>query len=133
MERQPRDQAPTDNGVGCGCLLIVILLAVLVGYRVFIYERTDEARSQAAPTSTTLAADEAAESGCYWWRNYLDGGPFFGKDELSARIAYAVGRAQESSVWAVAHAAKQYDQASTMQEIDAASDAFDRACEMVGE
>lgn len=133
MARQPEDQASPDGSVGCGCLLIVILLAVLVGYRVFIYEGEDEPRPQAAPTSTTLAPDEAARSGCYWWRNYLDGGPFFGNDELSARIEYAVGRAQESSVWTVASAAEQYDQASSMQELDTASEALDRACAMVGE
>jgi hypothetical protein len=105
----------------------------VLGYRVFIYEGRDEPRPQAAPTATTLAADEAAKSGCYWWRNYLHGGPFFGTDELSARIDYAIGRAQESSVWAVGDAAKQYDQASTTPELDAASDALDRACASVGE
>jgi hypothetical protein len=108
-------------------------LVVAIGYRAFIFNGEEEPPSQVAPTSTTLAPDEAASSGCYWWRNYLEGGPFFGKDELSARIDYAISRAQESSVWAVAHAAEQYDQASTMQDLDAASDALGQACAMVGE
>jgi hypothetical protein len=111
-------------------------VAILVGAPLAIRaiaSTDDSPHAPVPPTSTTLAPDEAARSGCYWWRNYLDGGPFFGKDELSARIDYAIGRAQESSVWPVAQAAEQYDQASTMQELEAASDALDRACAIVGQ
>jgi hypothetical protein len=112
--------------------MLVITVGVPMGIWA-IARSGDNPQVPLTPTSSTLAPDEAARSGCHWWRNYLDGGPFFGKDELSARINYAVTRAQESSVWAVAHAAEQYDQASTMQELDAASDAFDEACASVGQ
>ena len=133
MASGPKEQEPQAGGVGCGCLLLVAVVVAAFGYRVFIFKGEEEPPSQVPPTSTTLALDEAADMACWRWRHLLEGGPFFGKDELSARIDWVMTTAQESSVWTVANAAEQYDQASTMQELETASDAFDRACAMVGE
>lgn len=130
MTPPPKDNG--DRGWPIGCLVMVAVLVLPVALRAILARGETEPSTQVAPTSTTLAPDEAAKTGCYWWRNYLDG-PLFGKDELTARIEYATERAKESSVWAVAHAAEQDDQASTMQELDVASDALDEACRSVGQ
>jgi hypothetical protein len=131
MTPEPKDREKSARGIGC-LLSVVILVGALLAIRV-VAATDDEPRAPVTPTSTTMAPDEAARSGCYWWRNYLRGGPFFGSDELSARLEYAVDRAQESAVWEVAQAARRYDEATTMQELDATSDALDRACATVGQ
>jgi hypothetical protein len=136
MAAEPKDQASRDSGVGCGCLLLVILLAALVAYRVFIYEGKDESRPQAAPTSTTLAPDEATRLGCWSWRHAENDGPYFSTKELPARMHWALQHAQESSVWEVAHAAEELQRAGesgTTEEHSTAWDAFKRACARVGE
>jgi hypothetical protein len=119
-----------------GCLLLVIVLVLAVGYRVFIYKGEDEPRPQAAPTSTTLAPDEAARLGCWSWRHAEDDGPYFSTKELPARMDWAPQQAQKSSVWEVAHAAEELRRAGeygTTEEHSTAWDAFKRACARVGE
>jgi hypothetical protein len=138
MAPHPNDRRSRDEtAASCGCAVLLIVLILAVGYRVFIYRGDDEMPvPQVAPTSTTRAPDEAARLGCWSWRHAEDDGPYFSTEELPARMDWALQRAAESSVGDVARAARELQRASeygTIAEHDAAWDAFKRACATVGE
>jgi hypothetical protein len=134
MAAQSKDQQ--SQGSGCGCLLLVVVLVLAVGYRVFIYEGDDKSRPQAAPTSTTLAADEEARMGCFLWWD-ADDPSILTSDERAARKARALERADRSSVVDVAVAARRamaaYERDPPFEQFSAALDEFEAACEAVGE
>jgi hypothetical protein len=134
MAKQPRDGE--SQASSCGCLLLVIVLLLAVGYRVFIYEGEDEPRPQAAPTSTTLAPDEAARMGCFlWWE--ADDPSILTTEEGAARRARALEWAAKSSVVSIAIAAYKaqvaYERDPPFEEFSSALHDFEAACESVGE
>lgn len=125
-----------DSSVGGSCLLLVIVLVLAFGYRLFIYESKEKPRPQAAPTSTTVAADEEARMGCFlWWE--ADDPSILTSEEREARRARALERADRSSVVNVAVAARRvmaaFEHDPPMEEFSAALDAFEAACESAGE
>jgi hypothetical protein len=125
-----------DRRVGGSCLLLVIILVVALGYRLFVHESKKELRPQAASTSTTVEADKEARMGCFLWWEANDPS-ILTSEEREARRARALERADRSSVVNVAVAARgamaAFENDPPMEEFSAALDAFEAACESVGE
>jgi hypothetical protein len=135
MATQPKSHGFRDACIG-PLLMLVLAIGVPLAIGTIVPSDDPETAQQAAPTSTTLAADEDARMGCYLWFEAHDPS-ILTPEEQQAREARALERAANSAAASVAITAQNlqatYENDPPFEQFSAALHDFEAACEAVGE